>query len=205
MSMWSVGLFRRRNGTDFAPRPTTSTTTSTTTTSTSTTTTTTTTAERTTTTTTPTTSTATTTTTTTLDSKHAILALSSFPIPTPTKRHSFFDTLSGEISEGYLSYGTNTESYQSCSVQWRGRMLVFGGWQQRRQISEISGCQLRNVGHLQLPFTFQFGACAALESEILLCFDSSNTHSCWSTSDLSNYEQLETSLFTHQYTRIASR
>ena len=44
--------------------------------------------------------------------------------------------------------GDNTEVYNSCSLTWRGEHYVFGGWNQRRQISKIVGCELRTIGKL---------------------------------------------------------
>ena len=46
--------------------------------------------------------------------------------------------------------GRNTEIEESCSLTWRGEHYVFGGNSQKRQISKIIGCELRNIGELFL-------------------------------------------------------
>ena len=75
------------------------------------------------------------------------------------------------------------EAFSSCSVTWQGRMLVFGGKNQYRQISEVTTlenratCVLRNIG--QLPFDYTMGACTESDNELFLCFDSGTPYACF--------------------------
>ena len=64
------------------------------------------------------------------------MALSSYGY---VNRHSFVDTLSGELSTGGITFASGTDAYESCSLKFQGRFLVFGGHRQTRQISEIKG------------------------------------------------------------------
>ena len=49
-------------------------------------------------------------------------------------------------------------------------MYVYGGWIEKRQISQISGCSIKRIG--TLPFNFFAGACTSIRNKfILLCFD----------------------------------
>ena len=64
----------------------------------------------------------------------------------------------------------------SCSVNFRGSMLIFGGTEEySRQFLRVGDCSLRKEG--QLPFDFRNGACETFEQPqigetALLCFDS---------------------------------
>ena len=50
--------------------------------------------------------------------------------------------------ETLLSFtmGANTQVDRSCSMTWKGEHYVFGGDDERRQVSKIVGCELRNIG-----------------------------------------------------------
>ena len=80
-----------------------------------------------------------------------------------------------------FTYGATTESFSSCSVTWHGRMLIFGGKGEYRQISEVTKhreqCLLKRVG--ELPFDFTMGACAESHGELFLCFDSQTPYACY--------------------------
>ena len=58
-----------------------------------------------------------------------------------------------------FNWAPDTEVIQSCSINWEGEMYVFGGKNQMRQISKLSGCGLTKIG--DLTSNFNFGACAA--------------------------------------------
>ena len=49
-----------------------------------------------------------------------------------------------------FKFGSGTQVDYSCSLVWRGKMYVFGGWEHRRQISVVDQCQLKRKG--ELPF-----------------------------------------------------
>ena len=64
----------------------------------------------------------------------------------------------------------------SCSTSLNGEMFVFGGKQEPRQVSRISGCGLGRVS--TLPFDFD-GACQArFRNQILLCFSEYEEQTC---------------------------
>ena len=47
-----------------------------------------------------------------------------------------------------MSFGRETEVYHSCSVTYRNRFYIFGGNERRRQISEVTHCELKRIGTL---------------------------------------------------------
>ena len=72
-----------------------------------------------------------------------------------------------------FKFGEKTSVYQSCSITFKNQFLVFGGAKgdDRRQISRLSGCDLRRIGTLE--FDHQVGACTSVNDEkIYLCFNS---------------------------------
>ena len=58
-----------------------------------------------------------------------------------------------------FNWAEGTESHYSCSLTWENEMYMFGGKNQMRQISKLSGCGLTTEG--TLSFNFNFGACAS--------------------------------------------
>ena len=114
---------------------------------------------------------------------------------------------SGELGSGFtFSFGDKTEAYRSCSITWQKELFVFGGRFEQTQISKVIDCQLRQVG--ELPFTFDYGACANIDDDrIYLCFYSSQFNHCRvalsPTDDV--FAVINQSLFNHRYTRIASK
>ena len=70
----------------------------------------------------------------------------------------------------------------SCSLNFQNRLLFFGstkyskGWGVRRQIVEISGCQVKKIGSLE--FSFSNGLCATNSKEIFLCYDTYSSDGC---------------------------
>ena len=76
---------------------------------------------------------------------------------------------------GYMrldfQFDDDTDVFTSCSVQWHGRMIVFGGtYDKKRQISEVKSCRLTRIGTLE--FNLHVGACTNMDDvTIFLCFD----------------------------------
>ena len=65
-------------------------------------------------------------------------------------------------------------------------MLIFGGKNEYRQISEVTkhrvgnhedACVLKRIG--DLPFDFTMGACTESFNELFLCFDSQTPYACY--------------------------
>ena len=76
----------------------------------------------------------------------------------------------GELEElACFERDINTEIFQSCSVNWKNQLFVFGGENKRKQISRLSGYKLERVGNL--TFKHYDGACSVMGNEyIFLCF-----------------------------------
>ena len=74
---------------------------------------------------------------------------------------------------------SKTETYYSCSVNWKNQLFIFGGRTERRQISRLTGHRLKRVGNL--TFDFYDGACDVKANQYLfLCFgdDSKDYKQC---------------------------
>ena len=57
-----------------------------------------------------------------------------------------------------FAYESDTEAFGSCSVLFAGDMLIFGGYNEPRQISRVDECRVKRLGTLE--FDFFYGACA---------------------------------------------
>ena len=104
----------------------------------------------------------------------------------------------------YFEFEQRTEAYGSCSVTWQNKHFIFGGDKDKRQISQVNGCQLERVGTLKFGHTR--GACAnVLNKTVYLCFDWNSTKKCLkSDHPLGDFEPTENSQYRHGYTRVAS-
>ena len=104
-------------------------------------------------------------------------------------------------------YEQGTEVYNSCSFTWQNRHFVFGGRNEKSQISMVDECTLKLVG--QLTFNHFSGACANVDNRLIyLCFnslDSDDYKKCrYSTSPLGEFQQILDSIHNHPSTRIAA-
>ena len=103
-----------------------------------------------------------------------------------------------------FEFGTDTQVYRSCSINWKGDLYVFGGATEKRQVSLVEGCQLTRVGTLW--FNLERGACTNVNNEeIFLCFDYDNDKKCWKSSNPEGpFSSIADSLKNHKLTRIAN-
>lgn len=106
-----------------------------------------------------------------------------------------------------MLFGKDTEVYLSCSLSWRNQFFVFGGYNQKRQISQLVGCELSRVG--TLDFDHYRGGCTNVaDDQLYLCFnavDSNDYKKCRVASNpMGNFTEVSKSAFEHAYTRIAS-
>ena len=106
-----------------------------------------------------------------------------------------------------MRFGQDTEAYLSCSISWRNQFFVFGGINQRRQISKLIGCELTRVG--TLDFDHYYAGCANVaDNQLYLCFntvDTADYKKCRVASDpLGNFAEITQSAFEHRYTRVAA-
>ena len=103
-----------------------------------------------------------------------------------------------------FQFNDNTEVYRSCSLQWKNHYYVFGGENQKKQVSMVNENRLERKGSLN--FDFDRGACTVLNQvNIVLCFDYHETKFCRkSNKPLGSFAKLLNSNYDHRYTRIAS-
>ena len=73
-------------------------------------------------------------------------------------------------------FGDGTEVEDSCAATLNGEMFVFGGANEKKQISKVENCALRRIG--TLPMEFSDGACNTYQSHVLLCFADSDQTGC---------------------------
>ena len=104
-------------------------------------------------------------------------------------------------------YGSKTEVYHSCSITWHGDFYVFGGFEEKRQITKLNKCKLERIGSLDYDF---YGACVNVEeNSIFLCFDSERRSSenkiCRvGQGPLYSFSEIDQSVFEHRYSRIGA-
>ena len=66
-----------------------------------------------------------------------------------------------------------TEAWFSCSVSWKNQLFIFGGYEEKTQISRLIGYKLKHVG--DLTFNHHSGACSVMDNRyIFLCFNLAN-------------------------------
>ena len=98
-----------------------------------------------------------------------------------------------------------TEAYASCSITWNNQLFIFGGLNNRRQISRLTGHKLERVGYLS--FDHSNGACSVMANKfIFLCFnsDSSDYKRCRrSTGPVEQFSQVVFATYDHQYTQTS--
>ena len=76
--------------------------------------------------------------------KTAVLILSTrYPSNVPK-----ITDINGRVSAVNFIFGNTTEVYRSCSLVFRGRAYVYGGYNEKRQISLVENCQLSRVSSL---------------------------------------------------------
>ena len=130
-------------------------------------------------------------------------------LSTSEKKRSIMIDGMGRSKQVRFKTGDRTEVKGSCSIIWRGKMFVFGGWTKYyRQISVLDQCELKTVG--QLGFRMIAGACAQRnDTEIFICFedkDDEKTHkNCHRSNDpLGDFTKLPNSAYKHGSIRIAT-
>ena len=103
-----------------------------------------------------------------------------------------------------FQFGKTTEVYKSCSLQWHNHYYIFGGYNERRQVSMVNGNRLQRKA--TLDFNFEDGACTVLNQQtIILCFDFDETKVCRkSNNPLGTFTKLPNSNHEHHSTRTAS-
>ena len=133
----------------------------------------------------------------------SVLILNAYSSMTP-----IITNLRGSVKFGgtdfEFEFGTDTQVYRSCSINWKGDLYVFGGATEKRQVSLVDGCQLTRVS--TLSFDLYSGACTNVNNkELFLCFDYSDGKKCWKSSNPEGpFSFTPESLKNHKQTRIAN-
>ena len=96
-----------------------------------------------------------------------------------------------------------TEAFSSCFINWNNQLFIFGGSNERRQISRLTGNKLDRVG--TLDFENRSGACSVMANKfIFLCFNfafSNDKKRCRrSTGPLKQFSKIASSTYDHQNT-----
>ena len=132
--------------------------------------------------------------------KTSVLILNTFEINRP-----IITDATGSVNTNFLFlYGEGTEAWKSCSISWKNEFYIFGGRNERRQISKIIGCELKRVG--TLSFDLLRGACSTFaEQQVFLCFDEDNSDACYTAADPElPFTSILSSTHEHRYISIAS-
>ena len=114
--------------------------------------------------------------------------------------------MAGGFTNLTFSFASDTEVYNSCSLLFNDKMFVFGGLDEKRQISQVKNCGLKRIA--SLDFDFDRGTCALTQSStIILCFAWSNYEGqvCRiADSPTASFTKLQESNYYHYMTKIAS-
>ena len=112
--------------------------------------------------------------------------------------------LEGEQKElSWFERDNDTEAFNSCSINWKNQLHIFGGYKEKRQISRLSGYRLERIG--SLAFDHYMGACSVMANKfIFLCFSFHSHEQCWrSTGPLETFSAVALSNHKHSYTQIS--
>lgn len=141
-----------------------------------------------------------TTTTAVSNSKKSVLILnthSSMNAPTITDAAGRADT-----SGFWFKIEENAEVYFSCSLSFQGRNYIYGGSNERNQLSVVDGCALKRIG--DLPFAFRLGACTSTPDQVFLCFDLGSDYKTCRVGQSANgpFVEIDKSIYAHKEIRI---
>ena len=110
-------------------------------------------------------------------------------------------------SNFFMVFDENTQVYGSSSVTWRNQFFVFGGKNNKRQISKLSEYKLTSVGKLAFKH-YRAASTIAGNDLVYLCFNSDNTNDykkCRTASGpLGNFTETPHSTYSHKLTKVAS-
>ena len=124
-------------------------------------------------------------------------------------RRAFSINLHGGYQKLDSYYGNDTEVRKACSLQWYNHFYIFGGVEEKRQVSMVNGNRLERKG--DLDFDFNDGRCTVLNQRtIVLCFPlndgtAGGADVCrQSNLPLGSFTDLPNSNYKHRETSIAS-
>ena len=112
----------------------------------------------------------------------------------------------GELTNIDLSVGAGVSGLQNaCSVAHNNKMWVFGGVQNyKRQVLEVTDCEVQKVG--ELDFDFSYGSCAVAHNKFYLCFDDSGDKNVCRTGNepLGTFTQISSTGHGHSFASMAA-
>ena len=119
------------------------------------------------------------------------------------KKRAYLINIRGGFDHLDFEFGSQTEIFYSCSVQWKNQYYVFGGWHEKRQVSVLNGNRLERKA--TLGFNYDNGACAVIsEKTVVLC----SGYVFWlcrkSENPLGSFTYLPKGNYNHFWTSIAS-
>lgn len=106
-----------------------------------------------------------------------------------------------------FSYDDMTELEQSCTLTWHNKFFVFGGYDNKRQISKVEDTKLTLIG--SLDFDHNSLACDVMPrlgpDKIFLCFSSENDNRrCRVALDpLGPFSEIQSSTYEHTGVDVA--
>ena len=68
-----------------------------------------------------------------------------------------------EFIKGNWADNMDVQIFESCSVMRNGKITIFGGRENKRQMSVVENCEIRRV--TTMPFEFRLGGCVTDDSE----------------------------------------
>ena len=145
-----------------------------------------------------------TTTTTMSQPNTSVLVLST----TNVKNRPIITDLNGnqDSRHFFFKFDDRTDAYYSCGLMYRGIYYLFGGHDEKRQVSKIEHCALNRIG--SLPFDMYGGACTVANDFIFIGFGDKNLDSnkgfYSAVSPIGPFTGLEYSIYSHSEIQIAS-
>ena len=114
------------------------------------------------------------------------------------------------VVEHSFDFGIGTEVEHSCSLQWRNNFYIFGGRNEKRQLSMINRVNNRLERKGSLDFDFYLGGCTVLnQTTFVLCFDFNEKDVCRQSNNSlgsvpGSFTELAKSNYEHRLTKISS-
>ena len=112
------------------------------------------------------------------------------------------DVRGGVSTDFEIVFEDKTEAWESCTVQYKGAVYIYGGWKQRTQISVLKGCEVQRVG--SLSFRHRRAGCAISDAgTTYLCFHYHTDKLCYSADNpLGDFKEIGSSNYGHRATRL---
>lgn len=109
-----------------------------------------------------------------------------------------------EHTNFWFKFENGTQAHGSCAMLFYGQFYIFGGFDNKQQISTLAECSVKRLG--SLPFVFEKGACTSAQQRIYLCFEDSSDYQTCRVADnpLGPFQEIDKSIFRHNGIQIVS-